>query len=253
MSTPPIGTRKVLVIGGGTGIGRAVAEALLVRGGAVVVNGRRREPLEELVSAHPDRAIALAGDITDAGFRDELVARARAERGGLDGVVVSAGVVEHQPLGHIDEQALRTQLEVNLVAALRIAEQALTDLDPGGAIVFVASTLAHRPVPTSAVYSASKAGMLAVMKTVALTGAPRRIRANAVVPGVVDTEMIRAVRRAPGEAPPTDAQLETLRRLHPLGRLGQPAEVADAVLHLLAAPWTTGTELVIDGGLMLRE
>ncbi len=252
----------MLVIGGGTGIGRAVANALLARGGAVAVNGRRREPLEEVVSAMPGRAVALAGDITDAGFQRELVGRARDALGGLDGVVFSAGVVEHQPLGHIDEQALRSQLEVNLVAALRISEQALTALEPGGAIVFVASTLAHRPVPTSAVYSAAKAGMLAVMKTVALTGAPRAIRANAVLPGVVDTDMVRAVRLAPDEASPAtaeahrsrvDAQLETLRTLHPLGRLGQPADVADAVLHLLAAPWTTGAELVVDGGLMLRE
>ncbi len=250
MSDLPIGTRKVLVIGGGTGIGRAVAEAVLARGGAVAVNGRRREPLDELVSANPGRTVALPGDVTDAAFRRELLGRARESLGGLDGVVFSAGVVAHQPLGHIAEEALRSQLELNLVAPLRISEQALSALEPDGAIVFVSSTLAHRPVPTSAVYSAAKAGMLAVMKTAALTGAARGIRVNAVVPGVVDTDMIRAVR--PGQAD-VDAQLETLRRLHPLGRLGRAAEIADAVLHLLAAPWTTGAELVVDGGLMLRE
>jgi 3-oxoacyl-[acyl-carrier protein] reductase len=262
VSAPPIGTRKVLVVGGGTGMGRAVAEALLARGGSVAVNGRRRQPLEEVVSLAPDRTVALAGDITDASFQHELVGRARDAMGGLDGVVFSAGVVDHQPLGHLDEGALRRQLEVNLVAPLRLSEQALSTIEPGGGIVFVSSTLAYRPVPTSAAYSASKAGMLAVMKTVALAGAPRRIRANAVVPGIVDTELIRTVRLAPGEPPPAteeayrsrlDAQLATLGGLHPLGRLGRPAEVAEAVVHLLVAPWTTGAELVVDGGLMLRE
>jgi NAD(P)-dependent dehydrogenase (short-subunit alcohol dehydrogenase family) len=127
--------------------------------------------------------------------------------------------------------------------------------------VFISSTLALRPLPTSAVYSAAKAGMLAAMRSLALVGAARRIRANAVCPGVVDTEMVRAPRLSPGETPPTgeelerriSAQLSTLGALHPLGRLGKAEEVAEAVVHLLAAPWTTGSELVIDGGLMLRE
>jgi NAD(P)-dependent dehydrogenase (short-subunit alcohol dehydrogenase family) len=95
----------------------------------------------------------------------------------------------------------------------------------------------------------------------ALAGAARQVRANAVLPGVVETEMVREPRLAPGEAPlsPSEAsarlesQLEGLRSLHPLGRLGQPGEVAEAVLYLLSAPWTTGAELVLDGGLLLRE
>ncbi|OJT24273.1 oxidoreductase [Archangium sp. Cb G35] len=261
MSTRPVGTRKVLVTGGGSGMGLAVAEALLRAGGRVAVTGRRVERLEAVARAWPGQAVALPCDLASASERSGLLAKARDALGGLDGLVHSAGVVEHQLPGHISEEALRAQLEINLVAPLRLGEEALSLLEDGGGMVFIASTLALRPLPTSAVYSAAKAGLLAAMRSLALAGAARRIRANAVCPGVVDTEMVRAPRLAPGEPLPQGEELErriatqlsTLGALHPLGRLGKPEEVADAVVHLLAAPWTTGSELVIDGGILLRE
>lgn len=259
MSAP--GTRKVLVTGGGTGIGRAVAEAVLRAGGSVAVTGRRPEPLQALAAGFPGRAFALPADVASPPEREGLLARAKALLGGLDGFVHSAGQVVHQPPGHIDEAALRAQLEVNLVAPLRLGEEALEVLEPGGGMVFIASTLAVRPIVTSAAYSAAKAGLLQVMKVLALAGAARQVRANAVLPGVVDTELVRELRRAPGEGPLSaseasarlESQLDGLRSLHPLGRLGSPGEVAEAVLYLLSAPWTTGAELVLDGGLLLRE
>lgn len=261
VSARPVGTRKVLVTGGGSGMGLAVAEALLRAGGQVAVTGRRAERLEAVVRTWPGQAVALPCDLASPSERTGLLARARDALGGLDGLVHSAGVVEHQLPGHISEDALRSQLEINLVAPLRLGEEALSVLEDGGGMVFIASTLALRPLPTSAVYSAAKAGLLAAMRSLAIAGASRRIRANAVCPGVVDTEMVRAPRLSPGETPPTgeeleqriSAQLSTLGALHPLGRLGKPEEVADAVVHLLSAPWTTGSELVIDGGLLLRE
>ncbi|MCP3057495.1 SDR family oxidoreductase [Myxococcus sp. K38C18041901] len=257
----PTGTRKVLITGGGTGIGRAVAEALLRTGGRVVVTGRRADVLEEVARAWPGQAFALPCDVSSPTEREGLLRRAAELLGGLDGFVHSAGQVVHQPPGHIGEDVLRSQLEINLIAPLRLGEQALEVLEPGGAQVFVASTLATRPIVTSAVYSAAKAGLLQVMKVLALAGAARGLRANAVLPGVVETDMVREVRLAPGEATPTpeestrrqEAQLAGLRSLHPLGRLGHPEEVAEAVRHLLGASWMTGTELVLDGGLLLRE
>lgn len=257
----PAGTRRVLVTGGGSGIGRAVAEALLRAGGSVAVAGRRADRLEAVRALAPDRVRCLPCDLERPAERDGLLARARDALGGLDGFVHSAGNVVHQPPGHIEEKALRAQLEVNLVAPLRLGEEALRVLEPGGGVVFVASTLALRPIRTSAAYSAAKAGLLAAMASLALEGASRGVRFNAVAPGIVDTEMIRALRLAPGEAAPVGeardrriaAQLEAMRALHPLGRLGAPEEIADAIVHLLGAPWTTGATLTIDGGLLLRE
>jgi 3-oxoacyl-[acyl-carrier protein] reductase len=258
---PRPGARRVLVTGGGSGIGRATAEAILQGGGKVAVVGRRLERLEELVSAWPGRAVAARADLQHAGDRQGLLGWARDALGGLDGLVHSAGTVHHQLPGHIDEESLRAQLELNLVAPLRLGEEALEVLEPGGAVVFVTSTLAARPLATSAVYSAAKAGLNAAMRSLALAGAARQLRINAVSPGVVDTEMIRQPRLRPGEEPPTgeererrsSEQLEALAALHPLGRLGRPEEIAEAILYLLQAPWTTGAELVVDGGLLLRE
>ena len=255
------GKRKVLVTGGGSGIGLAVATRLLAQGARVAVAGRRVEPLEALARAHPGAAFALPCDVTVETERDALLPRARQVLGGLDGLVHSAGQVVHQRPGDIDELSLRAQLEVNLVAPLRLGEAALQSLEPGGAVVFVASTLAHRPVVTSAVYSASKAGLLAATRALALAGVERQVRVSSVVPGVVDTQMTRALRLGPGEPEPIgaaraereEAQLRGLRALHPLGRLGTGEDVAEAVVFLLGASWVTGTELVVDGGLLLRE
>lgn len=255
------GTRKVLITGGGTGIGRAVAEMLLRAGGSVVVTGRRAEMLKEVCAPYPGRAFALPCDLASVSDREGMMARAKDLMGGLDGFVHSAGVVVHQVPGHIDEESLRIQLEVSLVAALRLGEQALEVMESGGGMVFLASTIAYRPILTSAVYSAAKAGMLQIMKTLAIAGAPRQLRANGVLPGVVDTEMGRILRLAPGESPPPEpeytarlnTQMEALRALHPLGRMGQPDDVAEAVLYLLGASWVTGAELAVDGGILLRN
>jgi 3-oxoacyl-[acyl-carrier protein] reductase len=242
MNAPPLGRRKVVVTGGGTGIGRAVAERLLGEGGQVVLVGRREDKLKETAARFGGRAIPLPCDLTSP-LSLGLLKKAKDAMGGLDGLVQCAGAVEHQPLGQIEERSLRQQIEVNLVAPLRLSEEALVEMEEGGAVVFVSSTLALRPVRTSAVYSAAKAGMLALMRAFALEAASRGIRGNAVCPGVVETEM-------------TSARLATARAalsaLHPLG-IGQPQDVAEAILWLLSAPWTTGAQLVIDGGLLLHE
>ena len=259
---PPLGCRRVLVTGGGTGIGLAVCEALLAGGGAVVAVGRRVEPLQALAERHPGRAHALVADLGRPSDVEGLLERAASILGGLDGLVHSAGLVRHQPPGAIDEASLREQLEVNLIAPLRLGEQALARLEAGGAMLFVGSTLALRPVVTSAAYSAAKAGLVQAARVLALAGAPRKVRASVILPGVVETEMVRALRLAPGESPPSDpamvearvdSQLDFLRKLHPIGRLGTPAEVAATIVHMLGAPWMTGSEVVLDGGLLLRE
>lgn len=237
---PPLGTQRVVVTGGGSGIGAAIARAVMAGGGRVAVVGRRSDPLAHFVAQHPG-AVALPCDVADPAARTDLLARARDALGGLDGFVHSAGLVVHERFGQVSEPALRDQLEVNLVAPLRLAEQALTLLDAGGAMLFITSTLAARPVATSAVYSAAKAGLSSLVRTIAPVAAARRIRVNAVAPGVVDTDMI------------TGRNHDALRALHPLGRLGRPEDVAAAAIHLLQAEWITGTELVVDGGLLTRD
>jgi 3-oxoacyl-[acyl-carrier protein] reductase len=241
---------RVLVTGATSGIGLATVRTLLAGGGSVVAVGRRLEALQELSERYPTTLEPLRASLTDSAEVRFVVPRA-LERGPLTGFVSAAGVAHHEPLGTITERSLREQFEVNTFAPMRLGEELVTKLQPGGSMIFVASTLAHRPVATSYVYSASKAALLSAVRSLAAAGAPRTVRVNAVTPGVVDTPMIRAPR--PGERSPEDvaSRMRALAGLHPLGRMGNAEEVAEAIVRLLEMPWTTGAELVIDGGLGL--
>ncbi|HEY6880825.1 MAG TPA: SDR family oxidoreductase [Polyangiales bacterium] len=239
-----------LVTGASRGIGRAVVELLLARGRSVIACARESEQLREL--AQNERVAVLPCDLAQPGAAQELIERATA-LGPLRELVLAAGVAQHAAFANVGERALRAQLELNFFAPFFLIQHAAARMERG-AIVAIGSTLAFRAAPTTSAYAASKAALLSLVRGAALELAPR-IRVNALAPGVVDTAMIRAPRRdpEPGEDPVSviAEQLEALRALHPLGRLGTPEEVADAVLYLLEAPWLTGSVLTLDGGLTL--
>jgi NAD(P)-dependent dehydrogenase (short-subunit alcohol dehydrogenase family) len=240
----------VLVTGASRGIGRAVARRLLDEGREVVL------VLRHGVASDLDAPVVRADLTVDR----DVVARACEPFGGLDAIVHAAGVAPHAPLEAITEAQLERVWSLHVVASLRLTQDLAAHLRAEkrpGSIVHVASTLAFRPAPTTIAYAASKAALIAMAKGAALELAPDRIRVNVVAPGIVDTDMVRALRLAPGEPVPqgdeharrVEAQLEAMRRMHPLGRLGEPREIADAVVYLLDAEWVTGTVLTIDGGL----
>ena len=145
---------------------------------------------------------------------------------------------------------------INAFAPVLLVQAAVPRLrESGGSVVLVSSTLAQRPAPHTLGYAMSKAALEVATKVLAAELAPS-VRVNAVAPGVVDTAMVRQLRLTPHEPPPPEteradrieAQLASLRALHPLG-LGLPADVARAVLQLLTARWMTGSVLTLDGGL----
>lgn len=248
---------RVLVTGASRGIGRGVAEQLLREGRRVVLAARDEDRLAEVASIAPERASVLVADVANDG---DLVARACVPFSGLDGLVHAAGVAPHRPLDGITDADLDVTWALHVRAPLRATQALAAHLDGRpGAIVHVASTLALRPAFGTLAYATSKAALVALTKGAALELASKNVRVNAVAPGVVETDMTRALRLAPGEAPPDEhereqrvrAQLEGLRRLHPLGRLGTVDEVAAAIVYLLDAEWVTGSVLTIDGGLML--
>jgi NAD(P)-dependent dehydrogenase (short-subunit alcohol dehydrogenase family) len=249
-SEPLITNERVLVTGATSGIGYAVTSALLDRGATVVAVGRHVDALTGLMALHRDRLQPLRANLTDAAELRFVVPRA-LEQGPLTGFVSAAGVAHHEELGAIAERSFREQFELNTFAPMRLGEELLGKVEPGGAMVFVASTLAHRPVPTSYVYSATKAALLSAVRSLASAGAGRNVRVNAITPGVVDTPMIRQRRRGEESDADVAERMRNLAALHPIGRVGTTEELAQAVLHLLDAPWTTGAELVIDGGLSL--
>jgi NAD(P)-dependent dehydrogenase (short-subunit alcohol dehydrogenase family) len=252
--SPP---RRVLVTGASRGIGRAVAERLLNEGREVVLVARDEARLAAVAAAAPERAAVVVADLA---AEPDVVERAAAPFGGLDGLVHAAGVAPHAPLEGIEEAHLDAAHALHVRAPLRMSQalaRHLREAGRPGAMVHVASTLGLRPAAGTLVYSATKAALIAMARALALELAADGIRVNAVAPGVVDTDMVRAPRLAPGEPEPRGearearvaAQLEALRALHPLGRLGRPGDVAEAVRYLLDADWVTGSVLTVDGGL----
>lgn len=243
--------RTVLVTGGGTGIGRAVALAFAKEGAAVAVAGRTAESLAEtvkLVEHDGGRAAAYTADITDSDDVADLIARVVADFGALDIAVNNAGSIGAiGPVGDINEDEWDALLRVNLTGTFLSMKQEIAHMRTagGGVIINIASTLgAHKRRPGLAAYITTKAAVSALTRNAALDHAHENIRINAVSPGPLDTPMSYR----PGEiAADRDARI---RSTLPAGRIGSLAEVSAAVLYL-ASPEATfhiGTDLVLDGG-----
>jgi 3-oxoacyl-[acyl-carrier protein] reductase len=252
---------RVLITGASRGIGQAIARALVAEGVRLALVGRDRRMLESVVAGSPPGEHAIIElDLEHETDLERGVAAAAAALGGLDAFVSCAGIVEYAALGAIAGESLRRQLAVNLVAPFMMAQRVSLELERagGGSLLFIASTLGLKPARLTAAYATSKAGLISMTQSFALELAPRGIRVNAIAPGVVETDMVRVVRTEPGEVVPGGlesariaAQLEALRVLHPLGRLGKPEEIAEAALYLLRAGYVTGAIVNIDGGLLL--
>ena len=227
---------RVLVTGGGTGIGLAVVAELLQRHVSVCAVGRR---LEKLAAAEALGAQIISYDITE----DPSVLFTQC--GEFDGLVLNAGIQIRQNICDWSRSAWAEILQTNLVGSAMLTQAFVAQCRGSGSIVGVASTLAKVPAPATAAYSASKAGLLAMLRTAALESAASGIRVNSVLPGIVDTPMIRDPSTDPSAVDPR------LTQLHPLGRIGAPTEVARVIVDTLQSHWMTGAEIAIDGGLML--
>ena len=248
---------NVIVTGATRGIGRATVEAILEQGGSVVAIARDVGALRALEAFAPDRIRAVAADLADVAQVPEVAKRAIEAFGAIDGLVNCAGIARYEPVGTIGVDAIEAQLRVNFVAPLLLSQAVAKHLrGRGGSIVNVSSTLSEHVAETTVVYAASKAALNTLTKGLALELAPAGVRVNAVLPGGVETDMLRTPRLRPGEslsAPELDervtAQLAALAALHPLGRLGTAEEIAAVIISVLDQAWQTGSLVTIDGGL----
>ncbi len=231
--------RRVLVTGGGTGLGLGIVEALLYAGTEVVAVGRRAEPL---TAAAALGARTFPYDVTEDP--DQLLDLA----GPLDGLVHNAAVYVHGAHDQWRAEDWRRQWQINVLAPAMLSRAFVARSTGPGAIVAISSTLARRPAIGATPYATTKAALIALVQGLALELGPRRIRVNAVLPGVVPTPMTDAPR---GEIDPA-VQTTGFAQLHALGRMGTPAEVAEVVLTALGNPWMTGAALTIDGGLSIK-
>ena len=243
-------TRVALVTGASRGIGRSIAESLAEAGYAVVVNfAARAEDAATAVAAIAARggtAVALQADVSDAAAVTRMFAAVDARFGRLDALVNNAGIARRvERLVAIDDATWRRTLAVNLDGAFYCMRAAIPRLQAagGGRIVNISSGAAHTGGAVGAHYAASKAGMLALTARAARELAREGIAVNAVLPSVIETDMLEAV------APDAAARARVMAQL-PIGRFGRPEEVARVVRFLVAeAPdYLTGEFISLRGG-----
>lgn len=245
--------KRALVAGAGGGIGGAAARALAREGASVVCGDVDRTAAlacaAEIVAAG-GRAVGVHLDVSDRASVEAAVATAVAQLGGLDVSLDSAGISVTASLLDLDPADWHRVLAVNLTGAFHMGQAAARRMvaqGQGGSIITVTSQLAEVGIPDKTAYLASKGGARSLTIGMALDLAPHGIRANAVAPGPVLTGLTR------GRFADDETRRWTLARI-PLGRIGDPEDLAGAVLYLASdeSRWVTGTTLVVDGGYLAR-
>ncbi|MEM9953935.1 MAG: SDR family NAD(P)-dependent oxidoreductase [Chloroflexota bacterium] len=232
--------KSAIVTGAGSGIGRAVAEALVNAGANVALNDLnpdRVETVTDALIANGGNAVGFHGDVANRFQVSALIERARDAHGKIDFMVNTAGIFKAEPLAKIDEWDWRRQVEVNLTGTFfctQLMSRVMVD-EGGGAIVNLASTAGHpNPITEGIGYVSSKAAIIGLTKQAAQELAPHNVRVNAVCPAHIDTPDMPA-----SDAPPNAMQ-----------RLGTSTDVANVILFLLsdAAQFITGQAINVDGG-----
>jgi NAD(P)-dependent dehydrogenase (short-subunit alcohol dehydrogenase family) len=226
------------VVGGSSGMGFAVAEALLAAGARVTIAGRSAERLEA-AAARLDGVRSFAADVT----READVERLFAETGELDHLVVTAADIAgaYRLISELDVAAARGLVDSKLIAALLLAKHGAPLLAEGGSITFTSGIAAYRPAPKGVMVAAVNAALAGLARALAVELAPLRV--NVVSPGWVDTPIWDTLAGA-GKAETLAAMAARL----PAGRVGRPEDVAQAVLALVGNTFITGTVLHVDGG-----
>lgn len=236
--------RACLVTGGGSGIGRAIARRFAAEGAHVVVSGRRPGPLAETAEGH-EWITTAPGDVAAADDARAMVEAVVERHGRLDVLVHAAGVLRRgETLEETTEEEWGMDIAVNLTGTFQVVRRAIPRLrETRGAMVLVASQLAHVGSPGYATYCATKGGVLSMMRTLALDLGPDGVRVNALSPGVVASDMAYVGRDF-------DAIRDNVAATLPLRRVGEPEDMAGPAVFLASddAAWMTGQSLVVDGG-----
>jgi NAD(P)-dependent dehydrogenase (short-subunit alcohol dehydrogenase family) len=240
--------RVALVTGGTSGIGRCVARFLREDGFEVVIVARKKVPLESMAA---EGFVVLQGDVSDEKFLNAAMSEIESRFDRLDALVHCAGIAESEPAEAITAESIRRQIETNLVGTILVNHAAIRLLKrSAGSIVNFSTAIVHAPIPGTTVYAATKAGVEGFSRALAFELGPERVRVNVIVPSLVRSNIWLAV----GMTSDTYERLLAERgREYPLGRTGEPEDVAAMVRFLVsgAASWITGAVIPVDGGRLL--
>lgn len=238
--------RVAVITGGASGIGRATAERFLAEGARVAIVDRDPDGVARFVDAHPD-ALGITADVSDERACAAGVAETVERSGAVDALVTCAGCSITKTLLDTSVDEWHGVFETNVVGTFLWMREILRQMPDGGSIVALSSQLAVAGGTTNTAYIASKGAILSLARSTALDVADRGIRVNVVLPGAIETPAFQ--RNLARRTDPVASRGEFVAR-HPLGRVGEATEVADAILYLSSdeASFTTGVALPVDGG-----
>jgi NAD(P)-dependent dehydrogenase (short-subunit alcohol dehydrogenase family) len=244
--------KRCLVTGAGRGIGAALARRLSAAGHRVAVTARSADELATLAEELPGPALVLPADVTDPDAIERVFAEVEREWGPVEVLVLNAGAGTSAPLAGTTDQDWQRMLDLNLTAPFRMMRRAVPGMVEArwGRVIAIASVAAKRGEPYICAYTASKHGLLGLVRSAARELATTGVTVNAVCPAYVDTPMtdhtISVISATTGRTP--EQAREALERRQPIGRLISVDEVADAVMLCVASPAITGQGINVDGG-----
>ncbi len=231
--------KRIVVVGGGSGIGRGIARAALEAGAEVVIVGRSGKRLEEAIAELGSSAMVrpVTADVTN----EADVIRLFHEVEAFDHLATTVADLTYQPIRELEVAAARKSIDSKLLSSLLLAKHAWARARPGGSLTFTSGIAAYRPGPRGAVVAAVNGALASLARALALELAPLRV--NVVSPGWVDTPIWEVVAGSN-----TAAMQEQMAKRLPGGRIGRPEDIAQAVLSMMANEFITGAVLHVDGG-----
>jgi len=239
--------KVVLITGGGTGIGKATASAFIAKGATVVITGRRQTVLEQTTKELGAQSYAIAGDVSKSGEPSRIIEEVIRKFGQLDVLVNNAGTGSMGPLSQTSDEIIESIYRTNVFAPLALIREATTHLaESKGAVINISSVAASGMMPGVAAYASSKAAVEHATRLLAAELGPMGIRVNAVAPGLTDTDITEEVKA-------NEQMLGMIIAQTPMGRLGEPKDIANAVILLAEsrAGWITGQCVQAGGGYLL--
>jgi NAD(P)-dependent dehydrogenase (short-subunit alcohol dehydrogenase family) len=242
--------KKALITGGNSGIGLATARLFIAEGAEVAITGRDQATLDEAVAELGAKAHGYRADVTVAEDRKQLFAALAKDFGKLDIVFANAGIGGRTATGTTDEATFENIVHTNLNGAFFTVNSAAALLNDGSSIIFNGSVHNYMGQPGYAAYAATKGGLVSMARAIAADLAPRKIRVNVVAPGATKTPIWKRGARASATAEESAKLSNFVSSTIPLGRWGEPEELAKAVLFLASddSSYINAVELMVDGG-----